>query len=225
MSFSFSPDSVNLTASALYCERDDRVLFQNLDVHVTNGKLLQLAGPNGAGKTTLLRLLAGLNRDYEGELGWKGEDLHQVYSDYAHQRLYLGHLAAIKRALTPIENLRWLMSPWMSTEVEHPIMEDDLWDALDQVNLGGYEETPCQQLSAGQQRRVGLARLAIVPTPLWILDEPFTALDVDGVRWLEEQIQQHVARNGAVVITSHHALQNIPTLERLELGALAGLEE
>ncbi len=225
MSFSFSPDSVDLTAHALYCERDDRVLFQNLDVHVSNGKLLQLAGPNGAGKTTLLRLLAGLNRDYDGDLHWQGEDLHKVYADYARQRLYLGHLAAIKRALTPIENLRWLMSPWMTSETDTPVLEDDLWEALEQVNLAGYEETSCQQLSAGQQRRVGLARLAIVPTPLWILDEPFTALDVAGVRWLEEQIQRQVARNGAVVITSHHALQNIPTLERLELGVLAGLEE
>ena len=224
MSTSFAPDSVDLIARSLYCERDDRVLFQHLDLHVSNGHLLQLAGPNGAGKTTLLRLLAGLNRDYEGELLWKGESLHKVYSEYARDRLYLGHLAAIKRALSPIENLRWLMSPWMSEDRDHTVSEDQLWEALDQVKLGGYEETPCQQLSAGQQRRVGLARVAIVPTPLWILDEPFTALDVDGVRWLEEQIQRQVGRNGAVVITSHHALQNIPTLVRLDLGALAEQE-
>ncbi|MDO6749269.1 ATP-binding cassette domain-containing protein, partial [Gilvimarinus sp. 1_MG-2023] len=98
---------------------------------------------------------------------------------------------------------------------------DDLWQALEDVELGGYEETPCNQLSAGQQRRVGLSRLAIVPAPLWILDEPFTALDVAGVAWLEARIQQHVARNGAVIITSHHALQNIPSLKRLDLGELA----
>lgn len=224
MSFSFSPDSVDLTAHNLYCERDDRVLFQNLDLRVSNGNLLQLAGPNGAGKTTLLRLLAGLNRDYDGELCWHENDLQQVYSEYAAERLYLGHLAAIKRALTPIENLRWLMSPWMSSDSETVVCDEQLWDALEQVNLAGYEETPCQQLSAGQQRRVGLARLAIVPTPLWILDEPFTALDIDGVRWLEGQIQRHVNRNGAVIITSHHALQNIPCLTRLDLGALLDAE-
>lgn len=224
MSTSFAADSVDLIARSLYCERDDRVLFQNLDLQVTNGRLLQLAGPNGAGKTTLLRLLAGLNRDFDGELLWQGESLHRVYSEYAHERLYLGHLAAIKRALTPIENLRWLVSPWMTSEQADAITEDQLWDALEQVKLAGYEETPCQQLSAGQQRRVGLARLAIVPAPLWILDEPFTALDVDGVQWLEEQIQRQVARNGAVVITSHHALQNIPSLVRLDLGVLANRE-
>lgn len=224
MSTPFAPDSVDLIARSLYCERDDRVLFDNLDLQVSNGRLLQLAGPNGAGKTTLLRLLSGLNRDFEGELLWHGESLHQQYAEYAHQRLYLGHLAAVKRALTPIENLRWLMSPWMSADSEYSVEEAHLWDALEQVKLAGYEETPCQQLSAGQQRRVGLARLAIVPTPLWILDEPFTALDVEGVSWLEEQIQKHIARNGAVVITSHHALQNIPTLERLDLGEIASRE-
>ncbi|MDP2549015.1 cytochrome c biogenesis heme-transporting ATPase CcmA [Oceanobacter sp. 4_MG-2023] len=217
----YTDNSVSLSASELYCERDDRVLFERLNLTVKNGDLLQLAGPNGAGKTTLLRLLAGLNRDFDGDLLWHGEPLTQVFADYASQRLYLGHLAALKRALTPLENLRWLVSPWMSTESASMITDDDLWQALEYVELGGYEETPCNQLSAGQQRRVGLSRLAIVPAPLWILDEPFTALDVAGVAWLEARIQQHVARNGAVIITSHHALQNIPSLKRLDLGELA----
>ncbi|MDO6682509.1 MULTISPECIES: cytochrome c biogenesis heme-transporting ATPase CcmA [unclassified Oceanobacter] len=217
----YTDNSVSLSASELYCERDDRVLFERLNLTVKNGDLLQLAGPNGAGKTTLLRLLAGLNRDFDGDLLWHGEPLTQVFADYASQRLYLGHLAALKRALTPLENLRWLVSPWMSTESASVITDDDLWQALEDVELGGYEETPCNQLSAGQQRRVGLSRLAIVPAPLWILDEPFTALDVAGVAWLEARIQQHVARNGAVIITSHHALQNIPSLKRLDLGELA----
>ncbi len=217
----YSDNSVSLSATQLYCERDDRVLFDRLNLAVNNGDLLQLAGPNGAGKTTLLRLLAGLNRDFDGALQWHGQLLSAVFSDYARQRLYLGHLAAIKRALTPLENLRWLVSPWMAAEQPAVITEDDLWRALEAVELGGYEETPCNQLSAGQQRRVGLSRLAIVPAPLWILDEPFTALDIAGVAWLETQIQQHVARNGAVIITSHHALQNIPSLTRLDLGELA----
>ncbi|MDP2609161.1 MULTISPECIES: cytochrome c biogenesis heme-transporting ATPase CcmA [unclassified Oceanobacter] len=217
----YTDNSVSLSASELYCERDDRVLFERLNLTVKNGDLLQLAGPNGAGKTTLLRLLVGLNRDFDGDLLWHGEPLTQVFADYASQRLYLGHLAALKRALTPLENLRWLVSPWMSTESASVITDDDLWQALEDVELGGYEETPCNQLSAGQQRRVGLSRLAIVPAPLWILDEPFTALDVAGVAWLEARIQQHVARNGAVIITSHHALQNIPSLKRLDLGELA----
>ena len=207
-------DNIHLQARQLYCERDDRVLFEALDIDVRNGDLLQLAGPNGAGKTTLLRLLAGLNRDYEGELLWCGEDLYDDFTAYAGQRLYQGHLAAVKKALTPLENLRWLVSSWN-------VSEDQLWAALNEVHLAGFEETPCQQLSAGQQRRVALARLCIAPTPLWILDEPFTALDKSGVAWLERRIQQKVDAGGAVIITSHHALENIPQLKQLDLGLLA----
>lgn len=203
---------IALHALQLRCERDDRVLFDDLNVAVVNGDLLQLSGPNGAGKTTLLRLLAGLNRDYSGELRWNGSDIYADFSAYAAQRLYQGHLAAVKKSLTPLENLRWLVSSWA-------VDDDALWAALDEVELGGYEETPCQHLSAGQQRRVALARLCVAPAPLWILDEPFTALDKAGVRWLEGKLLQQVNDGGAVVITSHHALDTIGSLQRLELGS------
>lgn len=202
---------VLLQARELCCERDDRILFEGLNLQLSNGELLQLAGPNGAGKTTLLRLLAGLNRDFTGELLWQEKSLHKHFVDYAQQRLYQGHLSAVKKALTPLENLKWLTSSW-------PVAEDALWNALEEVSLAGFEDTPCQQLSAGQQRRVALARLCVAPTPLWILDEPFTALDKDGVQWLENKLQQHVHNGGTAIITSHHALENIPSLQRLELG-------
>jgi len=205
--------TIDLEARQLFCERDDRVLFEDLNLRVRNGDLLQLAGPNGAGKTTLLRLLSGLNRDHDGELFWCGRPLLDDYSAYAVQRLYQGHLAAVKKALTPLENLRWLVSQW-------DVAEDELWQALDAVELGGFEETPCQQLSAGQQRRVALARLCVAPAPLWILDEPFTALDKYGVEWLEQQLQKKVESGGAVIITSHHALENIASLKKLELGSV-----
>ena len=104
--------TIDLEARQLFCERDDRVLFDHLDLRVRNGDLLQLAGPNGAGKTTLLRLLSGLNRDFDGELLWHGEALYDDYSGYASLRLYQGHLAAVKKALTPLENLSWLVSQW-----------------------------------------------------------------------------------------------------------------
>lgn len=214
MSASSGQVSIHLQARQLFCERDDRVLFDALDLEVRNGDLLQLAGPNGAGKTTLLRLLAGLNRDYDGELLWHGNNLYDDFSAYAQLRLYQGHLAAVKKALTPLENLRWLVSNWT-------VSDDAVWQALDEVELGGFEDTPCQQLSAGQQRRVALARLCVAPTPLWILDEPFTALDKAGVAWLERQLQQHVEQGGAVIITSHHALESIDSLRQLDLGQMA----
>lgn len=202
---------VNLQAHALYCERDDRELFADLSFSVCSGDLLQLAGPNGAGKTTLLRLLAGLNHDYLGDVTWQGLPLSKIYPEYAHQRLYLGHLSAVKKSLTPLENLRWLMA-------SEEINDDELWQALEEAGLAGYEETLCQHLSAGQQRRVALARLCITRMPLWILDEPFTALDKAGVTWLEQKMQQQVSRGGAVIITSHHALEGIPGLRQLTLG-------
>jgi len=203
---------INLQAVSLFCERDDRELFSDLSVTIRNGDLLQLTGPNGAGKTTLLRLLAGLNRDYDGQLLWQGTGLEQCYADYARQRLYMGHLSAVKKTLSPLENLRWLTA-------QERLSEKDLLAALDQVGLFGYEDTPCMHLSAGQQRRVALARLTVTECPLWILDEPFTALDKDGVAWLEQLLQRHVAAGGAVIITSHHALEQITGLRQLILGS------
>lgn len=196
----------------LFCERDDRILFDGLNLSLQSGELVQLAGPNGAGKTTLLRILAGLNRDFEGQVLWQGEDLHRHHEEAARDRLYLGHLSAVKKALTPIENLRWFLSPWPN------ISDDDIFSALAEVKLAGYEDVICQQLSAGQHRRVALARLLLTPAKLWILDEPFTALDVEGVAWLEGLIAKKVANGGAVLITSHHALTDIAGLRRIELG-------
>lgn len=196
----------------LYCERDDRVLFDQLEINLCAGEVLQLAGPNGAGKTTLLRILAGLNRDFSGQVLWQGKDLHKNYEQAAQQRLYLGHLSAVKKSLTPLENLRWFLSSWPQ------VSEQQIIKALAEVKLAGYEDISCQQLSAGQQRRVALARLILTPSQLWILDEPFTALDVEGVTWLEQKIADKAAAGGAVLITSHHALSDIESLRRIDLG-------
>lgn len=203
----------DLSAHKVSCERDDRILFENLSLTINKGDLIQLVGPNGAGKTTLLRLMAGLNQDFDGEVRWYDENIQRCFQDYARQRLYIGHLSAIKKVLSPLENLRWFVSSWPE------VSEDALWQALEEVTLAGYEDVPCQQLSAGQQRRVALARLLVTPTPLWILDEPFTALDKAGVDWLEAQLALHIAKGGSVLITSHHALSDIPALRQIELGA------
>jgi heme exporter protein A len=207
--FTFDYD---LSAREVSCERDDRILFEDLNLSVKTGDIIQLVGPNGAGKTTLLRLMAGLNQDFDGDVCWQGENIQKCFHDYACQRLYIGHLSAIKKVLTPLENLRWFVSSWPE------VKEEDLWQALEDVTLAGYEDVPCQHLSAGQQRRVALARLLVTPTPLWILDEPFTALDKSGVEWLEVQLARHVERGGSVLITSHHALSDISGLRQIELG-------
>jgi heme exporter protein A len=178
-----------LEARGLGIERSGRCLFSGLDLRLEPGDLVHLRGANGAGKTTLLRILASLSR-----FGFDGE----VRLDRS--PLFLGHHSAVKGSLSPRENLSW-----------HPSGESygdaaAIDAALAAVGLYGYEEVPAAQLSAGQQRRVDLARLYLSQRALWLLDEPFTAIDVQGVARLQERFLSHVTGGGAVLLTSHQAL-------------------
>lgn len=206
---SYAPFS--LTAKALVCQRHTQRLLQGVSLSVGNGDLMQVVGPNGVGKTTLLRVLAGLLPHDEGQLCWQGEPLSHQRLAFNQQLLFLGHLSGVKYELTALENLDWLM------QLEGGRDESSLVVALQRVGLAGYEDHPCQQLSAGQQRRVALARLLLTERPLWILDEPLTAIDQAGVQALEQLFQLHAARGGAVVLTSHHALQSLTSLQQVEI--------
>lgn len=179
-------------------ERDERLLFSGMTLTLQAGDIIQILGPNGAGKTTLLRALAQLNTDYLGEIRYRGQLIRECAWDYACDCLYLGHLAGIKKSLTPRENLQWY-----SAQVASRMALDE---ALARVELKGYEDTPCFQLSAGQLRRVALARLHISTASIWILDEPFTAIDKTGVKALEALIAEQSARGGLVLLTSHQDL-------------------
>lgn len=184
----------------LACERDERVLFSGLDLAVSAGDIVQVEGPNGSGKTTLLRTLTGISPDYSGEILWQGQPLSRVKVEYCNQLLYVGHLPGIKKALSPRENLAWYAG--MNNGHQRATVEQ----ALEEVGLFGYEDTPCYHLSAGQMRRVALARLFFTPARLWILDEPFTAIDVQGVDNLQKLMQEHAAGGGAVILTTHQAM-------------------
>lgn len=190
-----------LTVQNLSCERDDRVLFEALSFSVQAHDILQIEGPNGSGKTTLLRILSGLSGNYSGRILWQGEELAEVREHYCHNLLYVGHHAGVKSALTPDENLRWFKALQPKA-----LAKGDIGEALAKVGLYGYEDVPCHMLSAGQQRRVGLARLYMSTAKLWILDEPFTALDKKGVAEKEKLIAAHAERGGAVILTTHHDL-------------------
>ena len=179
-----------LAAHSLSLERGGRELFQDLSFEVMPGHLLQVEGPNGAGKTSLIRILSGLSR-----YGYEGSVARHV------PLLYLGHHAAVKALLTPRENLAW----HVAGEGVYP--DAQIEDALAKVGLYGYEDVPSHALSAGQHRRVNLARLYLSQCRLWLLDEPFTAIDKSGVASLEALLVQHVECGGAVVMTSHQALQ------------------
>lgn len=186
-----------LEARELLCERDDRILFSGLSFGVKPGEWVQITGGNGAGKTTLLRLLAGLSRPDEGEVYWQAQPLHRVRDSYHQNLLWIGHQPGIKTRLTALENLRFLHR---KSDIAQCL------DALAQAGLAGYEDIPVNQLSAGQQRRVALARLWLSQAVLWILDEPFTAIDANGVERLTQRMAQHTEQGGIVLLTTHQPL-------------------
>jgi heme exporter protein A len=192
-----------LSVRGMRCERDERLLFENVGFDLGPGEIVQVCGPNGSGKTTLLRGLAGLSSRCEGEVYWRGELRDSAPQRFRGELLFIGHEAGVKLPLTPLENLRWNCSLWPGPDGS----DDAILAALHRVQLAGYEHAECRRLSAGQRRRVGLARLLLSPALLWILDEPFTAIDVDGVALVESLIESHVADGGAALVTSHHAFR------------------
>ena len=191
-----------LQGENLSCTRDDRELFTNLDFAVQAGQVLLLEGNNGSGKTSLLRIICGFREPDTGNVSWCGEEIphSQYYSDMA----YVGHLDGIKKELTVQENLRLSLALGQSGKLS-------IQQALEKVQLVGYEDTLIQALSAGQKRRLSLARLLITHNVLWILDEPFTSLDKQGIALIESLMVEHCANGGMIVMTSHHdiSLQSV----------------
>lgn len=205
-----------LQVNDLFCERDERILFEDLCFSVKAGEVVQIEGQNGSGKTTLLRILSGLSNNFEGEILWQGEPVEEVKEHFRSELLYFGHHPGVKAVLTPEENLKWYAAMHPSISV------GDIYSALDKVGLQGYEDVPCHNLSAGQNRRVSLARLYLSKAKLWILDEPFTAIDKKGVAQKENLILEHARAGGSVILTTHHELTLGEQIRRLNLDELAG---
>ncbi len=194
----------------LGCTRDSRVLFSGIDYRINAGDIVQIEGPNGTGKTTLLRALTQLFPEYDGDILWQGNSIATVHYEFLSQLLFIGHLAGVKKTLTPRENLAFL------TNLNGQYSLDDIDQALAEVGLYGYEDMPGYQLSAGQNRRIALARLYLNDALLWVLDEPYTALDMQGIVKLEKRFAEHVEQGGCVVLTSHQT-PTIKGLKRLSL--------
>ena len=164
-----------LEVKDLSCERGHRILFSKMSFKITPGELLLIEGYNGSGKTSLLRLLCSLALPMEGHIYWKGNTIEKNRADYLSQMMYIGHAAAIKHDLTAIENLHILTQ---LAQLKCPQIQ--MQKALHQMGLYGFEDVLCRNLSAGQKRRVVLSLLLLSKKPLWILDEPLTAIDKKG---------------------------------------------
>lgn len=188
-----------LEAVNLECVRGDRTLFRGLSFTLGAGELLRVAGTNGSGKTSLLRMLCGLLSPTRGEVRWRGGNIGSLREEYWKEIVYLGHSNAVKDGLTAAENL--IVS---CTLAGMNIGHEQARAALECFGLAGCEALPAKVLSQGQRRRVSLARLILSDKlPLWILDEPFTALDTAAVDFMQTLIAEHVARGATVVLTTH----------------------
>jgi heme exporter protein A len=210
--------SLMLEAIELQCERGHRRLFDRLSFALSAGQCTHIVGDNGAGKTSLLRILCGLLRPTLGEVHWHGRRIERARDEYGADLVYVGHLNGVKDDLTAAENVRtWAALAGLSVDT------DQVAQALRLLAIEQFAQWPAGHLSQGQKRRIGLARLAIArQARIWILDEPFNALDRHGVETLNRLIAEHVDGGGGVILTTHQAWQAPVPVVRLDLGVESG---
>lgn len=179
-------------------ERDEIKVIDRVNLELNSGDLLQVEGCNGSGKTTLLRLLTTAIKPTSGRIFYQGKKLSDCRYEYCSNIIFIGHQIALKERLTPVENLNWLSPIGLS--------QDSINRALDLVGLRDFETAPSWSLSAGQKRRVALARLIVSNAKIWFLDEPFTAIDTQGIGLMKQLIDDHVSKGGAVVFSTHQSV-------------------
>ena len=209
-----------LVVDKLTCVRGDRRLFEDLSFTLNAGELLYLRGHNGSGKTSLMNCLCGLIAAESGEIRFNGKSTRAEYDEFCRELLYIGHKSGTKDDLTATENLRFCQQLGRA-----PVSVDAADSALARMGLRGFEDLPTRTLSQGQRRRVALARLLLSDARLWVLDEPFTALDVDAVEQLRDTLRAHLDGGGLVVLSTHQDVDISERVVELQLGRSGGRDD
>jgi heme exporter protein A len=193
--------------------RGDRHVLQGVSAHVRPRELLHISGPNGTGKTTLLRVVSGLLRPEQGSVAWRGQSITTSRTEYQAALAYASHEPALKSDLTAIENLRFAVG------LKRRITAQELHVALDRTGVGACADLPARVLSAGQRRRVAMARVLAMCASVWLLDEPYTNLDASGTDLMSGLLQAHVDGGGLALVVAHHELKLPCNIRRLELNS------
>ena len=194
----------HIEIAGIACERQDRLLFQNLSFQLGGGELARIHGLNGSGKSSLLKIITGLLHPLAGQVNWNHTAITEQPGDYHQALTWLGHKPAIKPELTVMENLKMLLGLRRQR-----FDRETTQQALAVLSLEDYASVQAGYLSAGQQRRIALARLWLEPTALWVLDEPYTALDTKAVSLVNGAIEQTLKRGGIVIMTSHQETKSL----------------
>ncbi|HMN47307.1 MAG TPA: cytochrome c biogenesis heme-transporting ATPase CcmA [Povalibacter sp.] len=196
----------------LHLWRGDRHLLRGVSLALKNGELLQITGPNGVGKTSLLRCAAGLLPFESGEIRWGGQSVTADRDGYHQQLAYLAHINALKADLSALENLQF------GVGIRHSLTTEQAHAALQRLQIPHCAELPVRALSAGQKRRVAIARIVLSAAPLWILDEPITNLDAAGIELFQQVMSEHLEAGGMILTAAHQLLlQGRPGVDTVEL--------
>jgi heme exporter protein A len=190
-----------LRVDQVHVWRGDRHVLRGVTLYVRPGELLHVSGPNGAGKTSLLRVVSGLLRPESGAVTWNGVAIGQAREGYQRDLAYASHEPALKSDLTPLENLRFMVG------MRRRVSRDELLASLQRTDVADCADLPARVLSAGQRRRVAMARVLASGARLWLLDEPYTNLDSAGSRLLSSLLEEHVAGGGLAVVVAHQPLE------------------
>jgi heme exporter protein A len=204
--------AVDLEVSRVHVWRGDRHVLKDVSLTVSSGELLHVSGPNGAGKSTLLRVISGLLRPEQGTVSWRGESIRNNPARFQAAMAFASHEPALKADLTALENLQFAVG------LKRDVSLDELRTYLERTGISHSAQLPARALSAGQRRRVALARVLAMEAGLWMLDEPFANLDTQGSELVTSLLKAHITGGGTAVVVAHHELTVECRLKRLVLG-------